>query len=273
KGTKTGTASLQVNPGAIDHLVLAPASATISAGGSQSYTAHGQDAFNNDLGDVTAGTSFTIAPDGSCTANSCGATVVGPHTVTGTHTSGKTGTASLTVGAATTTHFAVTAPASATAGASFSVTLTAKDAGNNTTPGYTGTVHWTSSDAQAALPANYTFTAADAGVHAFTITLKTAGAQSITATDTTTSPITASATISSGGSETYTAEGRDAFNNTLGDVTAATTFTIAPDGSCTGASCSASVAGPHTVTGTHTSGKTGTASLAVTAATTTHFAL
>ena len=377
KGTKTGTASLQVNPGAIDHLVLAPASATISAGGSQSYTAHGQDAFNNDLGDVTAGTSFTIAPDGSCTANSCGATVVGPHTVTGTHTSGKTGTASLTVGAATTTHFAVTAPASATAGASFSVTLTAKDAGNNTTPGYTGTVHWTSSDAQAALPANYTFTAADAGVHAFTITLKTAGAQSITATDTTTSSITgsasvavsaaaidhlvlapasatiiaggsqsytargqdafnndlgdvtaattftispngscsgascttsiagphtvtgthtsgktgtaslqvnagaidhlvlapASATISSGGSETYTAEGRDAFNNTLGDVTAATTFTIAPDGSCTGASCSASVAGPHTVTGTHTSGKTGTASLAVTAATTTHFAL
>jgi hypothetical protein len=56
---------------------------------------------------------------------------------------------------------------------------------------YTGTVHFTSSDPQAALPANYTFTAADNGTHTFIVSLKTAGTQSITATDTTTGSLTA----------------------------------------------------------------------------------
>ena len=42
------------------------------------------------------------------------------------------------------------------------------------------TVTFGSSDAQAGLPASYAFTAADAGVHTFTATLKTAGSQSIT---------------------------------------------------------------------------------------------
>src|SRR5207244_3438458 len=184
------------------------------------------DAFNNTLGDVTAATTFTIAPDGSCSGASCSASVAGPHTVTGTHTSGKTGTASLSVTAATTTHFAMSAPATATAGVAISVTVTAQDATNNTTPGYTGTVHFTSSDSQAVLPANYTFTAADAGVHTFSVTLKTAGTKTITTTDTVTSSITgsasvnvaagaidhlvlapASASISAGSSQSYTAAG------------------------------------------------------------------
>ena len=46
------------------------------------------------------------------------------------------------------------------------------------------------------LPSNYTFVAADSGVHTFTtIVLKTAGSQSVTATDTTTSSITGSASV------------------------------------------------------------------------------
>src|SRR5207237_2477636 len=56
--------------------------------------------------------------------------------------------------------------------------------------GYVGTVHFTSSDPQAILPADYTFTGAgagkDNGVHTFTATLKTAPVQSITVTDTVT---------------------------------------------------------------------------------------
>jgi hypothetical protein len=40
------------------------------------------------------------------------------------------------------------------------------------------------------LPPDYTFTASDAGKHTFTVTFKTAGTQSITATDTVTSTIT-----------------------------------------------------------------------------------
>ena len=50
-------------------------------------------------------------------------------------------------------------------------------------------------------------------------------------------------------------------------MTGATTFSIAPDGACTGASCSATIIGAHTVTGTD--GSNATASLSVTSDTTT----
>ena len=59
--------------------------------------------------------------------------------------------------------------------------MTAKDALNNTATGYTGTVHFTSTDLQAGLPADATLTN---GVGFFAVTLKTAGNQTITATDT-----------------------------------------------------------------------------------------
>jgi len=75
-------------------------------------------------------------------------------------------------------------PSPDTAGAAGTFTVTAKNADGSTDTAYTGTVHFTSSDRQAVLPAAYTFTAADAGVHTFGATLKTAGTQSFTATDT-----------------------------------------------------------------------------------------
>jgi subtilisin-like proprotein convertase family protein len=83
-----------------------------------------------------------------------------------------------------------TFPSSATAGAGSSFTVTARDANGNVATGYTGTVHFTSTDPQAQLPADYTFTAADAGVHTFSATLKTAGTQSLTATDLTAGGLT-----------------------------------------------------------------------------------
>src|SRR5205823_8685238 len=61
--------------------------------------------------------------------------------------------------------------------------------------GYTGTVHFTSSDPQPDLPPDYPFVAADNGTHAFSATLKTAGSQTLTATDTVKAAITGSATI------------------------------------------------------------------------------
>jgi hypothetical protein len=94
------------------------------------------------------------------------------------------------VGAAT--HYSVSAPASVTAGSAFSVTVTALDASNNTATGYTGIAHFTSSSA-GTLPSDYTFTGGDAGVHVFSVTLTTAGTQSITATDTVTASITGTA--------------------------------------------------------------------------------
>jgi hypothetical protein len=63
--------------------------------------------------------------------------------------------------------------------------------------GYTGTVHFGSSDAQAVLPGDYTFTGGDAGLHTFTggVTLKTAGRQTVTATDTVIGSLTGSGTV------------------------------------------------------------------------------
>ena len=72
-------------------------------------------------------------------------------------------------------------PSPTTVGASHTFTVTAKDASNNTATGYTGTVHFSSSDGAATLPANYTFVGGDAGAHTFSATFNTAGTQSITA--------------------------------------------------------------------------------------------
>jgi hypothetical protein len=82
-------------------------------------------------------------------------------------------------------HFLVAGfPSPTTAGDSGDFTVTALDQLNETLVGYLGTVSFSSSDAQALLPDNYAFTAADQGVHTFSAALKTAGAQAITVADT-----------------------------------------------------------------------------------------
>jgi CSLREA domain-containing protein len=93
----------------------------------------------------------------------------------------------LTAVAGPATHFLISAPASVTAGSAFSFTVTALDQFNNTATGYAGTVHFTSSDGSAVLPANSTLTN---GTGTFSATLNTGGNQTITATDTVTSSIT-----------------------------------------------------------------------------------
>ena len=77
-----------------------------------------------------------------------------------------------------------------TAGMTFNLTVTAQNSSGTTDTRYTGTIQFTSSDLQAGLPASFTFTAADAGTYTFPVVLKTAGSQSITATDTSLSAIT-----------------------------------------------------------------------------------
>jgi len=98
-------------------------------------------------------------------------------------------------GAALQPHFQISGfPSSTSAGVSQTFTVTAQNANGTTNTGYTGAVHFTSTDPQAVLPADYAFTAANAGVHTFTATLKTAGTQSITTADTANSLLTGSAT-------------------------------------------------------------------------------
>jgi hypothetical protein len=83
-----------------------------------------------------------------------------------------------------------------TAGTAGNIRVTATDTYGNRSTGYLGTVHFTSTDIQAGLPANYTFVAADAGTHVFSgnVILKTAGTQSVTATDTVTASLHGSQT-------------------------------------------------------------------------------
>ncbi len=82
-------------------------------------------------------------------------------------------------------------PSPSIAGVVQSVTVTAKDVNNNLVKSYSGTVRFTSSDSQAVLPANVGLIN---GVGSFSVTLKTAGIQSITVTDATVSSIDGSQT-------------------------------------------------------------------------------
>jgi len=81
-------------------------------------------------------------------------------------------------------HFSLIAPVSTPSGSSFSVAVTVQNGSGATITGYLGTVHFTSSDPAATLPANYTFTAPDAGTHTFTgVVLRTPCGQSISVLD------------------------------------------------------------------------------------------
>jgi len=85
------------------------------------------------------------------------------------------------------THLSVTAPATAIAGTAFKVTVSALDAANHVVAGYSGTLHFSSTDDEAELPANSTLTN---GTGTFSATLRTVGSQTIIATDTATATIT-----------------------------------------------------------------------------------
>ncbi len=70
------------------------------------------------------------------------------------------------------------------AGTVLTATVNALTAGGNPDQAYNGTVHFTSSDTHAVLPADYAFVSSDNGTHVFSVTLQTSGSQSVTAADT-----------------------------------------------------------------------------------------
>jgi hypothetical protein len=251
----TGTSNnVTVSPGAATHFgVTTPTSAT--AGNAFTFTVTAQDAFNNTATGYTGTVHFTSTdanatlPSNTTLTNGTGTfgatfRTSGNQTITAidTVTSTITGTSNVTAVAATAaTHFKVTAPTTATAGTAFSITVTAQDPFNNTATGYTGTVHFTSTDANAALPANTTLTN---GTGTFNVTLKTAGTQTVTATDTVTATITgtsnsitvspgaathftvtAPSTATGGTSFSFTVTALDANNNTATGYTGTVHFT------------------------------------------------
>jgi hypothetical protein len=95
--------TLNVHTTTVASLVVTPATAMIAAGQSQTYIVEGFDSSGDDVGNVTASSSFVIGPNGSCDGAVCTATAAdaagGSHTVTVTDGSA-TKTVSLTVTAA-----------------------------------------------------------------------------------------------------------------------------------------------------------------------------
>src|SRR6266849_10327496 len=144
------------------------------------------------------------------------------------------------------THFSISAPSSTMAGSAFGITVTALDANNNIALGYTGTVHFASTDGTAFVPADYAFTAGDAGAHVFGngATMKTAGAQSITVSDKSAGSFIGSVSVNvtpaaasslqvsgfpqpttAGVANNFTITARDAYGNTATGYTGTVTFT------------------------------------------------
>lgn len=84
------------------------------------------------------------------------------------------------------THLQVIVPPNVLSGTAFSVAVVAENASNRIATSYTGTVALSleTADADATLPAAYTFTAKDHGVHRFQVTLSATGIQTIDAADT-----------------------------------------------------------------------------------------
>jgi ELWxxDGT repeat protein len=256
----TGTqAGITVNSAAASSFTVAGFPSPVTAGVAGSFTVTARDAFGNRATGYTGIVRFT--------SSDTQAVLPGNYTFTaadaGMHTFSATlktaGTRSLTAtdtanGALTgaqqnievTPVMAVSGfPATITAGVAGSFTVTARNADGSTSTGYRGTVHFTSTDAQAVLPADYSFTAADSGVHTFSATLKTAGSQSITVTDTVVPSVTgtqAGITVNSAAASSFTVAGfpspvtagmagsftvtaRDAFGNRATGYTGIVRFT------------------------------------------------
>jgi hypothetical protein len=206
-----GVFEIQAAGPATHYTVTAPASAV--AGKAFSITVTAYDSLNVRVTAYTGTVHFTSTdPLATLPANyTFSVTDLGQHsfagvilrkagsrtiTATDTVTSSVTGKATVLVSASTATHFTLVASTTTpTAGVPFSVTVTALDAFGNVATGYRGTVHFTSSDTMAVLPADYTFTSVDKGKHTFSVTLNTTGSQTVTATDKTNGTIKGTVTV------------------------------------------------------------------------------
>jgi hypothetical protein len=141
---------------------------------------------------VTAGTlpaGFALSSDGILSGSMTTATTF-IFTVTATGAGGISGSQAytLTIDPAPAATFLVTGfPSTITAGVPGGLTITAEDAFGNVATSYAGVVHLSSSDPQATLPDDFSLTG---GTGAASVTLRTAGTQSLAATDTADSTLT-----------------------------------------------------------------------------------
>jgi hypothetical protein len=170
----------------------------VTAGVAGSFTVTAEDVYGN----LTPGYSGTVCfsssdrqavmPGNSTLSNGVGtfsATLktVGSQWLTATDAGNAALTGSQTaisVNPAAAVRFVLSGPSSVSAGTALSITVTAYDAYGNVATGYLGTVKFASSNNGPGLPGQYTFTAADRGMHTFTgLTMHKKEMQTITVFD------------------------------------------------------------------------------------------
>jgi streptogramin lyase len=148
------------------------------------------------LAGLPANYTFTPSDSGTHTFAGVSLFTAGPQTLTAQDTVNHsiTGTVPVTVSAASANHFVLSAPSTAVAGTPFNVILTAFDPYGNQDTSYSGTVIITSLD-RYPQPFVYTFTPGDNGSHNLSVSLFTAGAQTLLARDTGQEGIAAAASV------------------------------------------------------------------------------
>jgi hypothetical protein len=193
-GTEGGIA---VSPAAASSLLVTGFPSSVTAGVSGTFTVTAYDAFGNVATGYNGTVHFSSSdPQANLTADATLTNGTGTFSATlktagaQSLTAADTANASLSgtesgiaVSAAAASVLVLSAPSSVTAGVAFTFTVTLLDAYGNVATGYVGTVHFSSSDALAGLPPDYTFTPADAGSATFTGTLNTTDIQTLTAED------------------------------------------------------------------------------------------
>ena len=221
--------------------------ASSAAGATLAPSVVARDRFGNPIGVVTAQTTFSLSPDGSCAGANCRATVAGVHTLSAVD-GAASGSASVSVTAGPPATLALTAPASATAGTTFAVTATAKDAYGNAIGDVTSQTAFTLAPSGSCAGASCSDTVA--GAHTLSAAdgaARGSASVSVNAGSPATLALTAPSSVTAGQTFAATVTAKDAYGNAAGDVTSQTAFTLTPDGSCTGAHCRATVAGSHSL--------------------------
>ena len=114
-------------------------------------------------------------------------------------------------------------PSSLTAGSADTFSVEVRDTSGNRVTNYTGTLRFASSDASATLPAPYSFTTSDLGIKSFPsgVTFRTAGTQTLVATDGSTMTTSSSVSVVPGVATALTLSGLPA-SATAGDSLQAT---------------------------------------------------
>lgn len=175
--------------------------ASPASGASATFAGGTTTATTNSRGIATAATVTANGIAGSYTVTAITAGIAGNAALTLTNLPGPVAQFALVTAGMTSTavrnakNISPAAILSAQSGVSLTITVTALDANRNIATGYTGAIHFTSSDPHAALPPNYAFMPADDGIHIFTLALNAVGTQTVTVTDVTSSPVTGSVSI------------------------------------------------------------------------------